>query len=346
MINSKDVSVVIQGPTSDYYSIFKICKSIRKYLPDAELIFSTWHDSKHEWLDFLADEVVCNDDPQVEQTPSGLNNSVNRILISTNAGLEVATRKYCLKMRSDLILENNKILSILDKFPKRDDRYSVFENRVVFYNLFTRVKGYFNACGQIECPLQLSDWLCFGLTSDINKYFANAKLTHQKEFANYLSEDKAISISYRPKGEIWKFPPEQYFAQEFFTKYFPQMERDNYLSYTPEQVKLSRLLFVNNIIPCGFNEIGIYSLKKVYSKLSKHINKIFITSSFGLYSYEKFLYDYKKYCDDSYKIPLKNKIKHSLSEFRFKLFMFRKNLIKLRFSKKEKYLFIFGKKII
>ena len=47
MINSKDISVVVQGAI-DKENTPKCLESIRKYLPDAEIILSTWEGSEVE----------------------------------------------------------------------------------------------------------------------------------------------------------------------------------------------------------------------------------------------------------------------------------------------------------
>ena len=59
MIDLKDISVVVQGAITNYT---KLClESIRKYLPGAEIILSTWDDSNIDRLDY--DVVIFNKDP-------------------------------------------------------------------------------------------------------------------------------------------------------------------------------------------------------------------------------------------------------------------------------------------
>ena len=59
-MNFNDISVVVQGAIDK--KLTPIClKSIRKYLPGAEIILSTWEGSDVENLDF--DTIVLNHDP-------------------------------------------------------------------------------------------------------------------------------------------------------------------------------------------------------------------------------------------------------------------------------------------
>lgn len=45
MIDSKDVSVVLQGAI-DYRCTSDVVRSVRKFLPDSELIVSTWKNDR------------------------------------------------------------------------------------------------------------------------------------------------------------------------------------------------------------------------------------------------------------------------------------------------------------
>ena len=60
MINSNEISVIVQGAI-DKTETPKCLKSIRKYLPDAEIILSTWEGSDLNGLDY--DVLVINQLP-------------------------------------------------------------------------------------------------------------------------------------------------------------------------------------------------------------------------------------------------------------------------------------------
>ena len=60
MIDSKDISVVIQGAI-DPIETKKCISSIKQYLPGAEIILSTWENSNLEGLEY--DHLVLSKDP-------------------------------------------------------------------------------------------------------------------------------------------------------------------------------------------------------------------------------------------------------------------------------------------
>ena len=110
-IKSKDISVVVQGAINSEVTP-KCLESIRKYLPEAEIILSTWEGSDVVRLDY--DKLILNKDPggaDCSRDGKGINNC-NRELVSTFEGLKLANRKYALKIRSDIVFINNKITAI------------------------------------------------------------------------------------------------------------------------------------------------------------------------------------------------------------------------------------------
>ena len=139
MISPKDISVIVQG-VINIKETPKCLKSIRKYLPDAEIILSTWEDSDISGLDY--DIVVLNQDPGAiiieEFSHKVVYNNMNRQLLTTQEGLKKASRKYAMKLRSDLILTSDKFLKYFDEFQNRTDNYKLFERKIIVPALFTR----------------------------------------------------------------------------------------------------------------------------------------------------------------------------------------------------------------
>lgn len=111
MIKSKDISVVVQGAINPTETP-KTLKSIREYLPDAQIILSTWEGADVNGLDY--DILIENKDPGtvllISRKNKKIYNNVNRQLLSIQEGLKKVERKYTLKFRSDLILENANFL--------------------------------------------------------------------------------------------------------------------------------------------------------------------------------------------------------------------------------------------
>ncbi len=297
MINPKDISVVVQGINIKHQT--KRCiKSIRKYLPGATIIFSTYKNHNVDGLDY--DVLVESDDPGATKITKTLSNMTNRILVTSKAGLGAVKTKYVIRMRSDLIFTNSKILNdIAKQFPKRDKKYSIFKERVLFYSIFSRYQETLSPKFVIDRPFDLSDWLCFGLTEDVKDYY-DCPLTNEPDFSLFYEKNTGFKIL--DKGATWKFPPEQWVGMNFFSRYFPECKMKDQLDYTLDKVQLSHILLANNVISVGFNEIGVYIQKKTYKKLSK--NKDYLAADdwiHGIYLYPTFVKDYKRYCDESYK---------------------------------------------
>jgi hypothetical protein len=102
-VDSRKISVVIQGPLyrnlSSERNIFVCIASIRKHLPRAEIIVSTW---RHEdTSDVNADQLVMSDDPGAFVDDAGNQININRMLQSTLCGIQSASRPYVMKMRAD-----------------------------------------------------------------------------------------------------------------------------------------------------------------------------------------------------------------------------------------------------
>ena len=122
MINSKDISVVVQGAIDKINT--KLClQCIRKQFPYAEVILSTWEGSNVSNLDY--DIVLFNKDPGAALCSNAENvlNNVNREIVSTFNGIKQAKNKYILKIRSDLILNGKNILKCFFKSFKRKPLY-------------------------------------------------------------------------------------------------------------------------------------------------------------------------------------------------------------------------------
>lgn len=58
-IDTKDISVVVQGAVGGYTPV--CLASVRKHLPESEIVLSTWKGSNVEGLDY--DVLVLSDDP-------------------------------------------------------------------------------------------------------------------------------------------------------------------------------------------------------------------------------------------------------------------------------------------
>ena len=340
-ISSKDLSVVIQGAVTPCETI-PCLKSIRKYLPAAQIILSTWKNSDVSPYDGLYDILVLNDDPGavVFETEKQKTNSLNRILISSRNGIKNAERKYVLRIRSDLVLKNDNILKLSDSFKHRNKSSSLFKNRIFAYDIFSLK---FNSCKDIKQSMlfHISDWCYLGLRQDLEELF-NIPEVKEPEFSRYFEfHDKAVTVIFPTR--LWRMSPEQYFTYSNALKVFNNLKFENYLDVNPENITISENFIINNFRVFSSTEWGIFTLKKQYSGTIMQAR-----NQFMYYSLAEQKKDYKKYCDNSYEIK---DVEFLENLYKIKYFeQLRKHFVLLRLSNPEKKLvelvstfFYFGK---
>lgn len=287
MLNSEDISVVIQGAINS--DIIKTLKSVRKFLPKSEIILSTWENSKVENLSCLCDVLLLNKDPNavVFDISEQKYNNLNRILVSSKNGIEKASRKYVLRLRSDLILKNNNVLTLFDDFEIRNPQCSLFKKRIFAYAIFS-IKYDVKKNLKQEMLFHISDWCYFGLKEDLQELF-DIPLVDEPEFSNYFKNHKKTDKDIFP-SRLWKMSPEQYITSMNAKKVFENFEFSNYLDINFKNIEDSENFIINNFRIFSKRQWGIYSLKKLY----KDIDMTILNPTL-YYSQTEQLYDYQKY---------------------------------------------------
>jgi hypothetical protein len=296
LIESKDISVVVQGAI-DKKETPKCLKSIRKYLPGAQIILSTWDNSDTKNLDY--DILIENTDPGavIHDFVFGMYNNTNRQIYSTQEGIKLAKNKYILKLRTDFFLKGNNFLNYWDKFNKSNKEFKCFNHRVIVASVYSREVSDLNSS---SLPFHPSDFFFFGEADDVKKYFLKTKLLSNEDLATYPYKYEYkkpyITITMR-------YSPEQYLCLSFFRQFY-NIKFDDLTDWDKENVELSTNLLYNNFIFLGEQESEIFSKK--HSISLKNEDKIA-----GLITYKQFVSKYKKLCDtnfnmkDSYTIKAK-----------------------------------------
>jgi hypothetical protein len=249
-IQSKDISIILQGPiewTVDQSSLDPITitcmHNLRKILPDSEIILSTWENEKIGGLDF--DKVVLSKLPEQQGNwPSFIPNNVNRQIVSTISGIKKATRKYCLKIRTDMILmgaefikhfeerRNNKSISESD---------SIFKDAVVTNNFSSRnTKKILKKLPDHPLSFHFSDHIQFGNTSDLTTLW-DIPLQNDED-ANYFL-DRSHPNKWR-LHELSKLSPEQYIFTTAIRKK-RNLDIQDYADIRNETIRLSEY-FLNS----------------------------------------------------------------------------------------------------
>ena len=162
---------------------------------------------------------------------AGVLNNVNRQIVSTLAGLKVATKPYILKTRTDILVNSSGFLDYFGKYDKNPPCF--FRNRLLICNYYTRNPRIMNIC------FHPSDWFLFGNSEDVRMYFEGIPLqdeeaaswfkTHHKNqtlFTNYLS----------------RFTPEQYIFVNFARR-FCEVDIDCYYDFNHKLMRQTEEFF-------------------------------------------------------------------------------------------------------
>ena len=297
---SKEISVVIQGTVNS--ATITALQSIRKYLPEAEIIFSTWESTiLNESITHYTDKIIFNKDPGagVFDLSNHKLNNLNRLIISSQSGISQASRSYVLKIRSDIILRSNAILSIIDPYKKRDKTKSLFEKRIIVCDTFS-LKIDCRRFYQMRLLFHISDWLYFGLKRDLAELF-NIPLIDEIDFTNYYKNHQKSSNDIFPE-RTWKMSPEQYITSSNARKIIPDILFCEYSKFSDRDIYFSELFTINNFYVVSLETIGAYIEKDIYKGIK--MNRLFLPHMY--YSVSEQDKDYKKYICNSSTLPTNN----------------------------------------
>lgn len=171
-LQSRDIGVVVQGPVhvGGHTPTAVTLASVRRHLPDARIVLSTWEGQGLAGLD--TDDVVESVDPGglTPRRKGGKPNNVNRQLVSTAAGLAALDTTYALKLRSDAELFSSAVLRCWGSFPDVGAQHAsrVFDQRVVISTHYTRYPARVNR----EMTYHPSDVAQVGTLPDLKRLWA------------------------------------------------------------------------------------------------------------------------------------------------------------------------------
>jgi glycosyltransferase involved in cell wall biosynthesis len=306
MIESKDISVVVQGAI-DRELTSKCLRSIRKRLPDAEIILSTWEGSNTDGLDY--DVLLLNKDPGSFKMSQFEANNIKRQIYSTSQGLNRATKKYSLKIRSDIKLTSSGFLSYFDKFNDYNENWHFLEKRIIIPSFVTRDPRIW------ESPMCPSDWCSFGLTEDMKKLWnIDFPTSEEEHWFNNHPRDEKVLYSY-PVLES-RYNPEQFIWINFIKKYKKELHCEHMFDVNEFSIEETLCSFANNLIILNPKQFGIKFLKQRRPG-SDHWHII---------TYNEFLSIYNKYAQG-------HKIIFPINIERIRLFKFFKKSYKRLYKK-------------
>ncbi|MEI0799467.1 WavE lipopolysaccharide synthesis family protein [Brachyspira intermedia] len=316
-VDTKDISVVVQGAIDQKYTN-DCLKSIRKYLPDSEIILSTWKDSNVDGLDY--DILLLNEDPGGFPMSEFEINNVKRQILSTKNGINKSNNKYILKIRSDIELTNNRFIKFYSKYKKYNTKFKFVNERILVSSLATRDPYYW------ETPFCISDWITFGSKSDSLLLWDIPFPTNEDE--NWFNiHPRNINTLLGYNILVARFNPEQHIIVSFIRKFIKDIHFEHMFDYNPKSVELNLNILINNFLvlsPKLFNFQLLKPMRKegdwyhilTYKKWLHYYNLLLFNKKkfyidFEKISYLKYFYTAKKrYYNIGYNLD-KRKI-HSL----------------------------------
>ena len=210
MVTSNEISIVVQGPivpgvTRD------VLQSVRKALPGGEIILSTWQESDVAGLEY--DKMVFSKDPGavIQDTLGETSNNINRQIVTSQSGLKQVTRQYVLKLRSDILLCSASFLKEFGKWDQVAPPLHV-KSRMLVCSYYTRDPRVF------PLPFHPSDWILFGYTEDVRRYFSTP-LEAIEEIQWFRTHSRKRPGFYA--ALLSRYVPEQYLCLHFVEKFEP-----------------------------------------------------------------------------------------------------------------------------
>lgn len=241
MVVDSDLSVIIQGPIEHSLSVvthrpitLSLCLSIKKLLPRAEIILSTWDNEHVEGIP--VDVLIQSHDPRPQGLIKGfVPNNVNRQIITTRAGLQIARRKFAMKIRSDIELYGAGFLDSLPVLQQLDSEEAIFSHKIIANNLSSR------DASAVEKRMP-GHWLLFhpsdhihaGHTSDLLLLW-DIPLQSEEDATYYLG---ALRPNEYRDNELSRLTPEQFIFINAINK-SRHIDFFDYASYSHELLKLS-----------------------------------------------------------------------------------------------------------
>ena len=229
---SRNISVVVQGPVvgaddpKPRRRLTQQClASIRKTLPEAEIVLSTWQGMPAEDLDY--DVLVESDDPGAILCDDfhQVYNNINRQIISTRSGVAKATRPYCFKIRSDLLIHSDEFLRHWDRYPLRQWGYKFAAQRMLASAIYSR--QYAGESGRTtRLAFHPGDFMFFGFTDDLANLF-DIPLAEEPQTSRWFETHKRDDAVYDcyPHAHC-RFFPEQHLWFNYVRKFIDISWRD------------------------------------------------------------------------------------------------------------------------
>lgn len=279
-ITGNDITVIVRGlivgadeslPERQFTR--RSLESVRKHLPGARIVLSSWIGSNVKGLEY--DALVLSEPPSpifmVKDDGTKKFMAVNNQIIATRAALEQVKTPYVITMRSDMVIEGVNFLDYFEQFNQKKES-PLFVKRILVlptYNPRRIATFLFSVC----------DWFYFGLTDDIKKLFdvplmSEADMRGEKINGLYPREEN--------------FEAEQYFWTAFLRRY-QQVPITEPRFFSREAFELSEKSYAENLIMLPWPKAQLVCLKMPYAGYGARP-----ILSHGLYTFKEYVEMYNK----------------------------------------------------
>jgi hypothetical protein len=187
-------------------------------------------------------------------------NNINLQIVAAQAGLEVASGRYTLRIRNDMIFASDKFVAFYDEnYALPRSFASLLKQRVMISPLFT-----LNPFTMERLPFHFSDWFHFGLTEDIRRIWDVPEMSLRDAIYHNTHRHAQHSNSLERKFRV-RFAVEQYISFNFLSKMMPTLR----LSYINEPETAERSM---EILLSEFLVVDLKAVDLVFEKYAKAMN--------------------------------------------------------------------------
>lgn len=294
-MQNSDITVVVQGPVQSMperpqdEGITKRClTSVRRFLPGARVVLSTWEDQDLAGLDY--DELVINEDPGrniigYQRDGEPRNENTNRQIVSTMGGLRRTETRYAMKLRADNFLTGTGFKELQQRYNQRCDENRILEERVVITN--TLMRRYYRGR---RVAFFLSDFFDFGLTTDVMNIW-DLPLLEDFPFNPGLKGAQQHRGAPAPTTDV-----DQVLAERFIDKHREEpLNIADVFDTSGDKLRESDIFFANNFVVATPDEIGLgLPLKFTEGRQAKFSSRATCLAS------PEWQHLYRKYCDPGF----------------------------------------------
>lgn len=326
-IKNSDISFVLQGAYTK--ETYKSIKMLEKVYKGCEIILSTWEGTKiDEKIEKKVDKIVFSKDPGgIWDEKIKLWNNVNRQIISSKNGIQASTKKFVMKLRTDMTFKTKSFLKFYCKFYnlKVENEFKIFKQRVLIFNsLLCKKNPWDFGESLLFFPIifHFNDWIQFGLRDDVFRIWNINLFDGKSNFWNTDYFEKNIFIETKMFETSFSMAPETFIFSNLLSN---KKEFKSIADASNDLIKKSKRILVNNFLVLDTYNSGSKFYKKIYSKNTKIINGIKkdLFESYVMSSYSFLLEIFKS----TKGIPIKLKFQNFLKKIILNIHKLKKTMV-------------------